>query len=121
MILVLLLTGTELLRTGDRVRRVLLNPSRKFSLLLVGLGVRDESWSKPTATRDRCKSDVVVAVVITAAAAANAFVTVGPETTSSFPSSFVVLGTFGVDEPVEDAFPRHGDSGLTPRLYASKL
>lgn len=39
----LLLTGIELLRTGDRGRRVLLNPSRKFSLLLLGLGDCEES------------------------------------------------------------------------------
>lgn len=34
------LTGMELLRPGERVRKVFLNPSKKFSLLFVGLGVR---------------------------------------------------------------------------------
>lgn len=41
------LCGIELLRTGDRARRVFLNPSRKLSLLFVGLGVRGNSQSKP--------------------------------------------------------------------------
>lgn len=41
------LTGMELVRTGERARNVFLNPSRKFNLLLVGLGVRGVSPSNP--------------------------------------------------------------------------
>lgn len=44
----------ELLRTGERVRRVFLNPSRKFSLLFVGLGVRGCAHSNPPVL-ERCK------------------------------------------------------------------
>lgn len=35
----------ELFRTGERARSVFLKPSRKFNLLFVGDGVRDESLS----------------------------------------------------------------------------
>lgn len=43
----------ELLRIGERVRRVFLNPSRKVSLLFVGLGVRGCTHSNPPVC-ERC-------------------------------------------------------------------
>ena len=43
----------ELVRTGERARKVFLNPSRKLSLLFVGLGVRGCSPSSPPVS-ERC-------------------------------------------------------------------
>lgn len=62
------------MRTGDRGRSVLLKPSRKCSLLLVGLGVREDLSVKPL-VRDRCRSVfVVVAAAVAVAVAADVII-----------------------------------------------
>ena len=83
--------------------------------------------------RARCKTDVVavaVPVAATAIAVASVFEVAAPAI--SFLQSSFVLNTFGsavvvvvvvvvVAAVVESTLPRHGESGLTPRLHASKL
>lgn len=87
-----------MLRTGERARRVFLNPSKKFSLLFVGLGVRGgPSPSKPPVC-DRCTGCVLRCVLLSLFAAPDIVSIGGTETAA-----------------------RITGSGVVPRLYASKL